>query len=36
MSANDIVTIIFSIIAGLILLYVVIKSGKDDLTEDFK
>lgn len=36
MSANDIVTIIFTFIAGAILLYAAIKTGKDDFNEDFK
>ena len=28
--------IVFTIVAGLILLYVAIKSSKDEFTEDFK
>jgi len=36
MSTNEIVTIILALIAGFIFIYAAIKSGKDNLTEDFK
>jgi len=36
MSADEIVSIIFAVIAGCILLYAAIKMSKDEFTEDFK